>query len=417
MGTNLTYNIKLSCESQADFDGIVEILKAHRDIYNEMSRDVHESKIYDKKLIHDRNYHRCRKLFPHVNSQVLIRAKDAVYAAYKTLKTAKKLDVKEPCTMQGMAMRLDKRLYTWFPDNQIKLNAISGRVVCSYSPYPKFQELFSKYELADPLLFFKNGTIWLAVSFKVPEPTHVESKVLGVDLGVRRTATTSEGIVVHDKDFLTRKRRLRYEKRRLQSAVKRKKSHSAKRKLKKLRHREQNSNKQYCELVANEILKTDCDTIVLEDLSSLKKNKLGKNAKNSRSSRNMLTQAPFWLLLNILSYKAPLKGKRVETVDPAYTSKNDYRGVRKGRRCGCRYYASDGIVFDADWNAAINIAARHANKMSPKRPVSHSTPFDGALRFSGRLPSTSRSCQPGESPAKCKPRPLKAAKPPVGRGS
>ena len=144
--------------------------------------------------------------------------------------------------------------------------------------------------------------------------------------------------------------------------------------------------------MSNEILKTDSNTIVLEDLSSLKKNKLGKkNYKSSKSSKNRLAQMPFYMLLEIISYKALLKGKKVVTVNPAYTSQDDYRSLERGERKGCRYYASDGKVLDADWNASINIAKRYASKKEAKHishPVSFSMPIDGKLNLLGRL------CQP-----------------------
>ena len=392
MSTNLTYNIRLICESQADHDKIVKTLELHRDVYNHMSRDIFETKVYDKKLIHDNNYHPCRKLFPETPSQVIIRAKDAVYATYKTLRSNKQLEsLKSACEMTNLAMRLDKRLYT-FLENGIKLSTYDKRVVCGFKPYPKFEDMFSKYSIGDPLLFEKDGELWLAVSFKIPEPTHVENSVLGVDLGVKRTATTSEGVVVHDKEFLTRKRKLRYLKRQLQSKTKTSDSSSAKRKLKTLKRKERNRNKKYCEHIANKILETKSNTIVLEDLSSLKKKNLGKKAHKRKSYRNMLAQVPFFMLLQILTYKAPLSGKKVVTVNPAYTSKDDHRGIRRGKRKGCRYYTSDGLVFDADWNAAINIAARHASKHDPQLPVSSRLPLDGRLDFTGRLPSTNQSC-------------------------
>ena len=76
------------------------------------------------------------------------------------------------------------------------------------------------------------------------------------------------------------------------------------------------------------------------------------------------------------------------TVDPAYTSKNDYRDIERGKRQGCRYYTADGKVFDADWNASINIAKRYATRKAVKGielPVSFSIPIDGRLNLVGRL--------------------------------
>ena len=147
--------------------------------------------------------------------------------------------------------------------------------------------------------------------------------------------------------------------------------------------------------MATIILQTSSNTIVLEDLSSLKKNNLGKrNYKKSKSSKNRLSQVPYWMLKSILTYKAPLFGKRVVTVNPAYTSRNDHRGLERGQRKGCRYYASDGLVFDADWNASINIARRYTLKQKINKvyhPISFSFPHDGGLNFLGRVLSTTRS--------------------------
>jgi len=76
----------------------------------------------------------------------------------------------------------------------------------------------------------------------------------------------------------------------------------------------------------------------------------------------------------VLMHKAQLVGKRVETVSPVYTSQTDSRtNKRDGKRQGCRYYCSDGIVLDADWNAAVNITKRG------NHPYSIQTPLDGCL--------------------------------------
>jgi len=395
--SNLTYNIKLSTQSAEEYNLLLATLIEHQKIWNHISKDTFKTKHVDKKIMYDRNYHKCRKLFPNAPSQVVIRAKDAVYATYKSVKSNKKLDsLKQPCEQQNLSIRLDKRLYTFLDNNQIKLTTTGKRIICSYQPYPKFQELFSKYSACDPLIFMRDDEFWLSVSFNVPEPTHVENSYIGVDLGIRRFAVTSEGLSISDKDFLREKRILRYQKRILQSKVKTTRSHSTRRKLKKLKRKERNKNKNFCHHLANQILQTKSNTIVLEDLSSLKKNNLGKqNYKKTKSSKNMLSQVPFGMLKDILTYKAPLLGKRIKTVNSAYTSQNDHRpGFEKGERKGCRYYASDGVVFDADWNAAINIVKKYVNTKEAhgsKHPISFRFPYDGKLDLLGRLLSTSQS--------------------------
>lgn len=382
MANIVTYNIRLKTTSQEEFYLLYSTLLEHQKVWNHMSAFVFQTGLTDKRIIHDRNYHDCRKLFPNCPSQVIIRAKDSVYAAYQTARKNHHLrKLEEPCRMENLAIRLDKRIYTFLPDNRIKLSTVGKRITCSYDPYDKFSKLFSKYSVCDPLLFFRNGEFWLAVSFDIPCPTLIENSCLGVDLGIKRLATTSEGLAFTDKKFLKAKRRLRYLKSILRSKGQVTKSRSAFRKLKILRRKEQNSNRNLSHHLANAILQTKSNVIVMEDLTGIKVKSRGRSFNNRQS------QVPYFDLRRILEYKAPLSGKVVETVDPRNTSKDDHRGVANGKRLGCRYYAADGMVFDADWNASINIAAKHSRRKEAKGcqlPVSFALPVDGRLNLMGR---------------------------------
>ena len=392
----LTYNIKLEFKSKEDENSLIDLLLEHQKVWNYMSEFAFKQKKIDKKILHDKNYHQCRKLFPNCPSQVIIRAKDSVYSTYKTIQSNHhKLEI--PAKQENLSIRLDKRIYTFFPNNQIKLTTTGKRILCFYTPYNKFQELFSKYSVCDPLIFVKDNQIFLAVSFEVPIPTLIENSCIGVDLGIKRLVTTSEGLTIIDKKFLKEKRNLRYLKRQLQSKIKTTFSNSAKRKLKILKRNEHNKNKDQSNFIANTILKTKSNVIVMEDLSGIKSKNKGKKFNNKQS------QVPYFELRRILTYKAPLLGKEVVTVDPAYTSKNDYRNIERGVRKGCRYYASDGKVFDADWNAAINIANRYSTRKRVKGielPVSFGLPMDGKLNLMGKPHQLAnceiRSCKPND---------------------
>ena len=380
--SNLTYNVRLATDNQEEFDLLYSMLLEHQKVWRYLSEFVFDNGIIDKKIIHDKNYHKCRKLFPDCPSQVIIRAKDSVYATYKTIKANNQLDsISEPAQLNNLSIRLDKRIYTFLPDNKIRLTTTGKRINCSYTSYDKFEELFSKYAVCDPLIFFRDNEFWLAVSFEVPTPTVVENSCIGVDLGIKRTFVTSEGIAFKDKLFLKEQRRLRYLKRVLQSKHQISKSRSGDKKLKSLKRKEHNKNLNQTHKIANEILKTKSNVVVMEDLTKIKSKSRGRKFNNKQS------QVPYFDLRRILTYKAPLKGKTVVTVDPAYTSKNDYTGQKRGIRKGCRYYTTDNKVYDADWNASINIANRYSrikNQNGVELPVSFSTPFDGGLNFIGR---------------------------------
>ena len=382
MNSVLTYNIKLEFQNQEDKKSLVDLLLEHQKVWNYMSEYVFKSKKLDKKLLHDKNYHQCRKLFPNCPSQVIIRAKDSVYATYKAIQSNKhKSDL--AAKQENLSIRLDKRIYGFLDNNRIKLTTIikKKRIICNYEPYSRFQELFSKYSVCDPSLFFKNNEIWLSVSFEVPNPTIIENFCIGVDLGIKRLVTTSEGISIIDRKFLKEKRKLRYLKSQLKSRFKTTFSNSAKKKLNILRKKERNKNKNQSHFIANQILNTKSNVIVMEDLSGIKSKNRGKKFNNKQS------QVPYFGLRRILTYKAPLQGKVVVTVNPYYTSQDDHRGLERGIRKGCRYYASDGKVFDADWNASINIAKKYTQKkeaMGVKLPVSFSLPIDGRLNLMGK---------------------------------
>jgi len=376
----LTYNIKLEFLKQEDKSSLVDLLLEHQKVWNYMSEYAFKSKKVDKKLLHDKNYHRCRKLFPNCPSQVIIRAKDSVYATYKTIQSNHQ-KIAEPAKQENLSIRLDKRIYTFLDKDRIKLTTTGKRIICSYRPYDKFKKLFSKYSVCDPLLFVGNNEVWLSVSFEVNAPTLIENSCIGVDLGIKRLATTSEGLAITDKIFLKDKRKLRYLKKILKSKSKTTFSRSAQRKLKTLKRKECNKNKNQSHLIANKILETKSNVIVMEDLSGIKQHHRGKKFNNKQA------QVPYYDLRRILSYKAPLQGKIVVTVNPAYTSKNDYRGIDRGVRKGCRYYTKDGKVFDADWNASINIANRYAMRKRVKGvelPVSFNIPIDGKLNLTGK---------------------------------
>ena len=119
-------------------------------------------------------------------------------------------------------------------------------------------------------------------------------------------------------------------------------------------------------MVANEILRTNANVIALENLKGI------KAKKHKNQNKNAISQVPIFELRTVLTYKAKNMGKHVCLVSPSYTSQIDnISGIREGERRGCRFYAKSGLVYDADLNAAINIARRS------KHPISQGNMLDG----------------------------------------
>lgn len=369
----LTYKVKLKFGSDEHEQYWRGLLATAMEAYNEIAQILYEEKTYlSLTEVHALVYRPMREKYPTIPSQGIIKIyKDAISnlraCRFKSCPIRKR-----PC------MRLDKRLYSRMTTTSIDIvsHVDRKRLKVDYVTYPKFDELAREYEMKDPLICLEDdGQLYLCVSFAVPNQPVLEEKALRVDLGIRRIFTTSDGNSFKCKKMNALKRRIRYNRRKLQA----KKTRSAKRKLKKLRHRERNVNKDFTHQICNMILDTDKTVIVIEDLTKIKQNtSTTKDGFKRKKHNNRMAQVPFYMIKEILSYKAPLLGKRVETVSPAFTSQLDCTTRKKdGSRVGCRYYSKSGRVFDADWNAAINIRNR-------KHPGSFSLPLDGKLNFLGQ---------------------------------
>lgn len=394
----------------------MDILHLHTKIYNQISRFVFEHKtqknILSSYILQSKTYHECRKTFPQAKSQMTIKAIQAVIANYKTIKKQLKsngntmANLEKQSTMKKHAMRLDKRIYNFLPNNKISITTLERRAIVSFEPYMKFKEMLQNYTLLDPLIFENAGQLWLSVSFEIPCPLHIPERASGIDLGLKRLATTSEGMIIQGNDFLKHKRRMRFLKRQLKrknkgqsEADKRPfvfKSNSARKLSQKLKCKEHNFSKNYIHHLANSLLiKTKGNVLVMEDLSGIKFKTNARRAKQegrpkdgrNRKFNNRNSQVPYYMLRQIMTYKAPPVGKRVVTVDPRNTSKNDSTGGEMGMRKGCRYITKNDRQLDADHNAACNIAMRYALPL--KLPVSSVPAFAGMQTIWAGCMSTS----------------------------
>ena len=384
----VTYNIELrpTVETFAYWQRTLEL---YAQAYNDCAMYITEHKLpLSIKVVHSKVYKWLREKYPELPSQGIIRLYKDVIPAFRSIRSNKHKNSHTP-RKQMLSIRLDKRLYTRVDSDGIVVSCemVRKRVKVPFALYPKAQEMFSKYEVSDPTLFIRDGRMFLSVPFSVPEIVTDGDEAVGVDLGIRRLFTTSDGVAFSDKTYLRERRKVRHNKRKLQEKAR--KSRKAKKRLSALKRRERNLSNDMLHRATNALLKsTSASVIVVEDLSKIKRNtsKTEDGYKRTRHN-NMFSQVPVRAFRDMLTYKAQMRGKRVETVSPTYTSQMDCRtGNRDGNRKGCRYYCCDGVVFDADWNAAVNIAKR-AN-----HPLSNELPLDGNLKFlSGRVRSTTQT--------------------------
>ena len=361
----VSYVTKLIFNSSSEEQLVLELLSWQKLVFNECSKVFFQLQRKSITDLHSKFYSEFRKSQPKIPSQVIICSQRECLARYRACKSAKH-NILKPIEKKNLSIQLDKRVYS-IKGDQFSLISSKGRVKCKPFFYKKLKENWDKYRICDPLLFVKNNEIWVSLVFDIPEVKIEENSVVGLDLGVRLFAVSSEGKVYDNKKFKKEKRSLRYLKRKLQL----KGTKSSKRHLKKLKRKEKNKNKNFIYNVVKDIL-TDIkpNVIALENLKGIKKK------RNKYENKNAISQVPLAEFRRVLTYKAPFYGKMVILVDPRNTSKTDCRtgkidGIRKGRR----YYGKDNIVLDADYNAAINIAFR------AHRPTSFKVPLDGTLNF------------------------------------
>lgn len=357
----ITYISELLPQSEDGKELLKELLGWQKLAFNEASKikfNIDKNSIV---LLHKAFYKKFRQNFPYIPAQIVIRAEQECLSSYRSIKT-KKHKLSEPPVKKNLSCRLDKHLFSRKGEDLISITTGKGRKLFKFRSYEKLRNLLRCYIYKDPLIFEKNGSIFIALSFEVRKPPVKQKLCIGVDLGIRVSAATSEGKIIIDKKFNGEKRKLRYLKRKLQSIG----TKSAKRKLKKYQNKERNKNKNQTHLVCNEILKTTADTIALENLKGI------KAKKHKRQNKNRISQVPLYELRRIITYKATNMGKHIVLVNPAYTSQIDsVTGKHEGKRRGRRFYSENGLIYDADINAARNIAIRS------KLPISQGNLLDG----------------------------------------
>ena len=138
---------------------------------------------------------------------------------------------------------------------------------------------------------------------------------------------------------------------------------NAKKKLKRIRKREDNIIRDINHKVSKKIVqiaKQNNCTIKLEKLGGIRKGKRAQNSKKNKNGESFKTSINTWTfyqLQTMIEYKAKICGIPVIYIDPRYTSQRCSRCGQLGNRNNKKYTCTHcGHVDHADSNAAFNIA-------------------------------------------------------------
>ena len=200
------------------------------------------------------------------------------------------------------------------------------------------------------------GEFFVSILCEIDSPTLVKPEIeedttLGIDLGISSYLTTSKGEKIDNPKYLSKSQsKLSYAQRRYSKT----KGRKAKRKLNKIHTKVKNQRLDFLHKLSNKLLSdSENQTICIEKLNiegMLKDNPIAKH----------ISDAGWAMFINMLIYKAELRGKNILQVDTFYPSsklchkcnhKNDNLKLAD-REWVCPNCKSN---LDRDLNAAINI--------------------------------------------------------------
>ncbi|MFE5052135.1 RNA-guided endonuclease InsQ/TnpB family protein [Streptomyces sp. NPDC056637] len=259
------------------------------------------------------------------------------------------------------AQPYDDRCLSWQYDQEtVSIWTTVGRIknvrfACSGDALKTLRD----YRKGESDLMERGGVFYLIATCDVPEAEQYEPDgFIGVDLGIVNIATTSTGYQAAGRGLgRYRKRQLA-----LRAKLQKKRTKSAKRRLKERSRRETRHVKNTNHIIAKTIV-TEAERtahgIALEELRGIR-----RRVRLRKPQRVALHSWAFSQLGDFIVYKAKRAGVPLVHVDPAYTSQtcSQCGHVDKRNRVdqGLFICRGCGVVAHADRNASHNIATRGA---------------------------------------------------------
>lgn len=332
-------------------DSLVRTLEVANDACNQISEMAWSERTFKQFDIHKLAYALIRES-SNLSAQMVVRCISKVADAYK-------LDKKTKRTFKPHgAIAYDSRILKWYIDKQeVSIWSVDGRLkklpfVCG----ERQKELLQNQQGESDLCLI-NGELYLFATCDVESPTPDDvTEFLGIDLGIKNIAVTSDNAVFSGAELEAKRQWFADRKTTLQKVG----TLSAKRRLRKLKGKQSRFQKKTNHEIAKKIVETAKDTgrgIALEDLQGIRDRITVRKSQRSRHHN-----WPFYQLQQYILYKAELAGIPVQLVDPRNTSKtcSQCGHCEKSNRKNRDNFAcvACGYAAPADYNAAVNIAAR-----------------------------------------------------------
>ena len=341
---NKTIKIKLITNHE-EHDSLLSTMNMFSFVCNDISYIAFKNQEFRKYHVHKLVYHKIKDKFKNCSSQLIVRAIDVVSNTYKIKRT------KFPNKFNKLSSVVyDDRVLT-FKENYVSIWTINGRIKIPIHIHNK--EIFQSRKGQTDLVY-QNGNFYLCCVIDIPnKEKFIPIDVIGVDLGIKQLATTSENESFSGE--LVEKKRQKYSSHR--HRLQKKNSRSAKRRIKSIGKKESRFRKDVNHCISKSIVEkakgTSC-AISLENLTGINNRiTVRKSQKNQRMSWS------FYQLKTFIEYKAEEQGITVITVDPRNTSRTcnrcKYCDKRNRKNQSDFQCLNCGYVENADYNASLNI--------------------------------------------------------------
>jgi len=322
-----------------------------------------DNRCWNRVALHHLAYYPVRET-TNLGSQMVCNALKAVADAYKVLKLKKSDEVPTIGFKSTGSIHFDARTYS-IKEKAVSLYSLTGRQVVEMT-LGDFQ--FSYLATGRPKeakLIRKAQQWYFNLVLDLPDAAPFNGGgVMGCDVGENVLISTSTGKLVgggplryHRDRFLALRCRLQVNG-----------SQSARQLLKKISGRERRHvthvNHEASKSIVDEALRCGASTIVMEDLTHLR-----KRIKAGKRMRSRLHRWAWRELQSFVQYKAEAVGLQVVYVNPAYSSKRCSVCGGMGLRRKHQFSCSCGHLAHSDLNSSRNLAKLVASAEASKADV------------------------------------------------
>jgi len=349
-----TIKVKLDIEAAL----LLPTIQAYTNSFNYVSKIGFENKRTHSIDLHNLTYKYVRSAF-NLPAQLTCSSRNKASEALNSLRKKKKNYIICPHSKQ-QSIRYDRNSFSIFLDkSEVSLLTISGRLKCKLILSNYHKEYFQSWKYSTADLVITKGKLYLHIAFeKEVTDTPTNGTFVGLDRGISNIAVTSNNKFFTGKHVKRVCKHYRDLRKKLQTVN----TKSAKRHLRKISGKERRFKADVNHVISRRIIENlnPGDTIVLEDLTGIRNQRLRKTV------RTLINNWNFYQLEQFLTYKTNAKGIGIEKVPAKYTSQTCSKCgycARNNRKTRSNFECKKcGFRINADLNASRNIRIKAYDK-------------------------------------------------------